>query len=66
MEHTQPIVEVKDHYPAGVSMFTGVVMFDNGSFMIKSDIGAHYRWLDYEAEVLGNIFDNPELLEVEQ
>jgi uncharacterized phage protein (TIGR01671 family) len=57
------IVEVKDPYPTGVRMFTGVVMFDNGSFMIKSSVGEHYRWLDYEVEVIGNVYENPELLE---
>ena len=57
------IVEVKDPYPTGVRMFTGVVMFGSGSFMIKSSVGEHYRWLDYEVEVIGNVYENPELLE---
>ena len=43
--------------------FTGIVGFDNGSFMIKSKSAVtHYRWLDYEIEIIGNVHENPELL----
>lgn len=58
------IVGFRDsHMP---SDFIGKVSFDNGSFFIETDLGGHYRWLDYEVEVLGDIFENPELLEVGQ
>lgn len=39
--------------------FEGVVKFQSGGFMVKSDIDSHYRWADYETEVIGNIFSNP-------
>ena len=45
--------------------FEGVVGHQNASFMIISDVVKHYRWIDYECEIIGNIHDNPELLEVE-
>ena len=41
---------------------SGVVGFENGSFVIKSDIMVYYRWIDYEVEVVGNIYETPELL----
>ena len=41
---------------------TGVVRFDNGSFYIDCDGLSLYVWVDYEVEVLGNIFENKELL----
>lgn len=45
--------------------FIGVVKFDNGSFYIcDSNFNSHYRWMDYEVEIIGNIYDNPELLDV--
>lgn len=40
----------------------GVVRFDNGSFYIDCDGLSLYTWFDYEVEVLGNIFENKELL----
>jgi uncharacterized phage protein (TIGR01671 family) len=39
----------------------GFVGYENGSFVIVGDIITHYRWIDYELEVIGNIHDNPEL-----
>lgn len=44
----------------------GYVGYENGSFVIVGDIITHYRWIDYEVEVIGNIHDNPELLEEEE
>jgi hypothetical protein len=42
----------------------GVVKFDNASFYIESGWLTSYACLVYEPEVIGNIHDNPELLEV--
>jgi uncharacterized phage protein (TIGR01671 family) len=57
------IVTGRDALSEGFS-FTGFVDHENGSFVIKSAIVTHYRWLDYILETIGNIHDNPELLEV--
>lgn len=43
--------------------FVGVVGYQDCSFVIVSDFFTHYRWIDYAVEVIGNIHDNPELLE---
>lgn len=43
--------------------FDGVIEHKNGSFVIVGELITHYRWLDYDVTVLGNIHDNPELLE---
>ena len=40
----------------------GHVGYENGSFVIVGDIMTHYRWLDYDVEVIGNVHDNPEPL----
>ena len=57
------IVKVKDNYLKGRE-FTGVVDFSDCSFMIRTSIGCNYRWRDYyNVEVIGNIFDNKEMLE---
>ena len=46
--------------------FVGCISFGNASYRIDGDDRmTHYRWLDYEVEVIGNIHDNPELLEVQ-
>ena len=47
-------------------VFTGVVDFNDCSFRIKEDGITHYCWMDYSIEVLGNIYENPELLEGEK
>lgn len=41
----------------------GVVTFRDGSFVIKNPAIAHFRWMDYTLEVIGNAYENPELLE---
>lgn len=46
--------------------FDGVIGYRDGSFVIEGDLITHYRWMiDYDVTVLGNIHDNPELLEVQ-
>lgn len=44
--------------------FVGVVGFRDCSFIIKNDIASYYCWTDYEVEVIGNIHQNPELMEM--
>lgn len=54
---------IKAYDPLNETSFIGVVKFCEGSFYIcDTDFCSYYRWMDYEAEVVGNIFDNPELL----
>ncbi len=48
----------KDRYPD----FYGYIGHGNGSFVIIGEAANHYRWLDYEVEIVGNIHDNPDLL----
>ena len=40
----------------------GYIDHKNGSFVIVGDLMTHYRWLDYNVEIIGNIHDNPELI----
>lgn len=42
--------------------FVGEVQFKDCSFCIVNSFSSNYCWMDYEVEVIGNIFDNPELL----
>ena len=61
------IVKVHDLMP-GISDesrdFEGIVYYRNGSFFIENQYELHYRWMDYQVEVLGNKYDNPELLKM--
>lgn len=41
----------------------GQVGFSDASFRIERAAMNHYRWMDYDCEVIGNRWDNPELLE---
>lgn len=43
-------------------MVQGTMVFKNGSFCIKNDLITVYNLMDYEIEVLGNIYENKELL----
>lgn len=56
------IVKYKYYLEGKPFEFQGYIDFKNGSFVIVGDFMTHYRWLDYEVEVIGNIHDNPELL----
>ena len=40
----------------------GYVGHRDGAFVIFGDFMTHYRWLDYDVEVIGNLHDNPELI----
>ncbi len=55
------IVKGKDTLEKDFEVY-GYVDHLNGSFVIIGDIMTHYRWLDYDVEIIGNIHDNPELL----
>ena len=59
------IVRGTDALERGLEVF-GYVSNRDGSFVIVGDLLTHYRWLDYKLEVIGNIHDNPELLEVDK
>ena len=59
------IVRGKDALIPEMNIF-GYISHENGSFVIIGNIMHHYRWLDYDVEVIGNIHDNPELLEEEE
>lgn len=41
----------------------GQVKFRNGSFYITDGTISRFRWEDYVVEVVGNIYENPELLD---
>jgi len=45
--------------------FRGVISFKNGSYVVESKIATHYRFIDYDIEIIGDIYQNPELLEGE-
>lgn len=60
--YEKDIVKAKDPY--NERQFIGKVKFQDASFCIVNDCSSNYCWTDYEVEVLGNEWDNPELLEV--
>lgn len=60
------IVSVEDHLiPKGkrYRFFDGTVEYKDASFAIVGEDFSAYRWIDYDIEVIGNIHDNPELLQ---
>lgn len=57
------VVKGVDHLNPYLSV-SGYVSFADASFCIVDEYFSHYRWHDYELEVIGNFHDNPELLEV--
>lgn len=42
---------------------TGVVDFRDCSFVISTGYQTIYTWIDYQIEVIGNVYENQELLE---
>lgn len=42
--------------------YTGIVGFSDGSFCIESEWARHFRWMDYDVMVIGNRFENPDLV----
>lgn len=54
------IVKFKEYRTTKIE--TGYVSFRDGSFVIISELFSHYRWIDYVVEVIGNIYENPELV----
>ncbi|ADZ82543.1 YopX family protein [Cellulosilyticum lentocellum] len=59
------IVKVKDNYiPGEVNIdINGEVKFKDASFCISGSGITRYRWCDYEIEVIGNIYENLDLLD---
>lgn len=54
------VVKCYDH--KNKTSFTGTVSFQSASFFIETSSCSHFRWMDYEVEVIGNIHENPELI----
>ena len=54
------ILEVKSAYHE--IEFTGVVKYQNSSFCIVNDGFTGYAWIDYNVKVIGNIYENKELI----
>lgn len=52
-------------YSAPFHEYEGYVDHFCGSFRVNCGDHTHYRWADYEVTVIGNIHDNPELLEAQ-
>lgn len=55
------IINGKDKLEPNIELY-GYVDFKNGSFVIEGELMTHYRWMDYEVEVVGNIYDIPKPL----
>jgi hypothetical protein len=51
--------------PEGVTL-RGVVKFKDGGFYVETEATCLFNWPDYEVLKIGNIHDNPELVESEQ
>lgn len=40
----------------------GYVSFQDASFVIKNRLSTMYRWLDYDVEIIGNLYENTEFI----
>jgi len=49
--------------PEGIT-FRGVVKFKDGSFYVDAGTTLLFCWADYKVKYIGNIHENPEILEV--
>jgi uncharacterized phage protein (TIGR01671 family) len=58
--YEKDILKIKDGY--GEMEFTGMVDFENGSFVVRNNSTTSNHWTNYEVEKLGNIFENMELI----
>lgn len=56
------IVRGRDALEKGL-VVEGYIDHQYGSFCIVGDLMTHFRWMDYEVEVIGNIYDHKELLD---
>lgn len=55
------ILEVYNTYKE--ETYRGLVEYKHGQFVIKkADLTSHYRWINYEAHILGNIYESKQLL----
>lgn len=58
--YEEDIVKIRDNKLKVT--FYGIVDFQDASFVIKRNWCTHYRWMDYQIEILGNVYENPDLL----
>ena len=56
------IVQFTDNYNTDIPPHIGVVKFNNASFYITDDVYSCYRWIDINVEIIGNVYENSELI----